>query len=284
MINILPINTQGFIPYKQITFSGGEKHIELDIPSRKAAYLVDARIHTADEFMELLGVIDAVKPYANWLALSLPYFPGARQDRRESKCAFTAKIYADIINQLKLDAVITCDAHSHVLAALVNNFHNISQADLVADSIPIAWKNYRGIISPDAGAEKKAYELASRHKIPLICGRKHRDPATGQLSGFSCDKLEGGKYLLADDICDGGGTFIGLIDSIRKNQPELQAIFDLWVTHGIFSKGLSELERRFDCIYTTDSWHNKLEKSVSISGYQAFRLVDRKVKEIYNGS
>lgn len=81
---------------------------------------------------------------------------------------------------------------------------------------------------------------------------KVRDFDTGKLSGFTVpDMGEAERILIADDICDGGGTFVGLLDKIRETS---SAPVDLYVTHGIFSKGLQILEG-FDRIYTTDSFY-----------------------------
>jgi ribose-phosphate pyrophosphokinase len=56
-----------------------------------------------------------------------------------------------------------------------------------------------------------------------------------------------------DDICDGGGTFIGLVDALKKkNAGDLY----LAVSHGIFSKGFDELTGSFKTIFTTDSFRD----------------------------
>jgi ribose-phosphate pyrophosphokinase len=62
--------------------------------------------------------------------------------------------------------------------------------------------------------------------------------------------VRGKECLILDDICDGGGTFTGLATELHK--AEAQAV-DLFVTHGIFSKGgtLEGIRQ----IFTTDSYH-----------------------------
>ena len=56
-----------------------------------------------------------------------------------------------------------------------------------------------------------------------------------------------------DDICDGGGTFIGLASELMSKNAG--AIY-LAVTHGIFSNGFDGLNRKFRGIFTTDSIKN----------------------------
>ncbi|RYF48025.1 MAG: phosphoribosyltransferase [Cytophagaceae bacterium] len=64
-------------------------------------------------------------------------------------------------------------------------------------------------------------------------------------------RLGGFESLIVDDICDGGGTFIGLAAELRKLNPER---ISLAVSHGIFSKGIDPLTNWLDHVYTTDSF------------------------------
>jgi ribose-phosphate pyrophosphokinase len=73
------------------------------------------------------------------------------------------------------------------------------------------------------------------------------------LEGFRVyeDDLQGKDCLIVDDICDGGGTFIGLAKELKKHNA---GNLYLSVSHGIFSKGLKELNQYFTNIFTTDSF------------------------------
>lgn len=59
---------------------------------------------------------------------------------------------------------------------------------------------------------------------------------------------QGDDILIVDDICDGGATFL----KIAKELPNTNLY--LYVTHGIFSKGLGDLSRYFIKIFSTDSF------------------------------
>jgi ribose-phosphate pyrophosphokinase len=108
---------------------------------------------------------------------------------------------------------------------------------------------YGGVIAPDKGAHDRAEQMADALGLDVTYGSKVRDVATGRLSDFEITVEPGKHYLVVDDICDGGGTFIGLGEKIR----EQGAFADLYVTHGIFSKGTTELKKIYKNIYTTDS-------------------------------
>jgi phosphoribosylpyrophosphate synthetase len=75
--------------------------------------------------------------------------------------------------------------------------------------------------------------------------------------------------LIVDDICDGGGTFLGISDALGSRLRSLgdvggDYILGLYVTHGIFSKGFCDLIEKFDHVYTTDSFNRK--EAVCING------------------
>jgi ribose-phosphate pyrophosphokinase len=61
-----------------------------------------------------------------------------------------------------------------------------------------------------------------------------------------------------DDICDGGYTFIELAKALEARlEPYFGADFklDLWVSHGLFTKGYQDLSWHYDTIETTNSWN-----------------------------
>jgi ribose-phosphate pyrophosphokinase len=108
------------------------------------------------------------------------------------------------------------------------------------------------LISPDAGAEKKIKELgnllsSNEKKVPLLCARKVRDTLTGAILATEIyGDVQGRDLIILDDICDGGRTFVELAKALRN-----QGAGDLYlyVTHGIFSKGLTELKEYFKRVY-----------------------------------
>ena len=57
-------------------------------------------------------------------------------------------------------------------------------------------------------------------------------------------------FIIIDDICDGGRTFIELAKEIRKQTDK--PIY-LIVTHGIFSAGFEKLSDELDGIFCTNS-------------------------------
>ncbi len=177
--------------------------------------------------------------------LILPFFPGARQDRLNDSGdqLFTAKSVANIVNERYFESVTVLDPHSDVVPALLDRCKVIHAADCI-DPPP---GKYDAVISPDGGAEKRAWRVAKKLGVPLYHAWKSRDVATGKISGFGCEPMPGVKLaLLVDDICDGGGTFMGLAE-------KLQCKAHLWTTHGLYTAGTKSLLEKFGHLYCTDS-------------------------------
>lgn len=191
--------------------------------------------------------------------LILPHVPGGRQDRLkwEGDWLFTLKYVAGLINNMNFPTVVTLDPHSIATTALIDRLvvvelripYLISSVwDQQGQHAPV----YSGIIAPDFGAVKRAEAVARQfqNELPVYYAKKHRDPATNKLSGFSIDDLPSNQhYLVVDDLCDAGGTFLGLADVIAENG----ATADLFVTHGLFSKGTEKLRAAYGTVYSTDS-------------------------------
>ena len=192
------------------------------------------------------------------IRLTLKYVPYARQDRPcGEREALSIKVFADLLNNLHFDTVVIYDPHSDVTPALINHCVVYDQWQIVTSSL--FWRAIREgkllVVAPDVGASKKVDQLG----VPFIQGFKHRDTETGKLSGFSYPgDVEGKDLIIIDDICDGGGTFLGLADKLLKGGAEN---IDLYVTHGIFSAGLTALTAVFRNIWTTDSYNHGLEHS-----------------------
>lgn len=196
-------------------------------------------------------LVNALRERGRGIAnLILPFVPGGRQDRINPKgdFLFTLKSVSNIINSISFDRIATLDPHSLVTPALIDRCYVL---DLERVAKKLDKNKYDGIISPDKGAWNRASIFAQALDLPLYEGGKVRDIMTGKLSDFYVKLLPGKKhYLVVDDICDGGGTFNGLAEKIKFVD---NSTADLYVTHGIFSKGTRELKENYIDIYTTDS-------------------------------
>jgi ribose-phosphate pyrophosphokinase len=275
-------NDNGVLMVPQVSlFSGGEVNLNTalsPVDVWDVTYVsVYARLQCANGIVALLMLKDALERTLGAFnevkyILFLDYVPYARQDRpcNEGE-ALSIKVMADLINTMSFDKVQITDPHSDVTPALINYSDTAHCTDIIA-SFPelleaIDGGAFDALVAPDGGAIKKVEAVAKLLGLPVIYGHKKRDTGTGALSGFGYQgDVKDMNLLIVDDICDGGGTFIGLGEALRTGG----AIeISLYVTHGIFSKGVDNLLNMFDKVYTTDSF---------VSGYEHARLV---VKKIY---
>lgn len=246
------------IAYKLFSFSGGEPHIKIESGfNTDELVTVTHRLNSFQRLGELCLAVDALRRMGvTKINLFIPYFPGARQDRvMVPGEPLTVKVYADIINAMKLDKVTVFDPHSEVTPALLQNCEVISNHTFIEEVIKRIGGNVR-LISPDGGALKKIYKLSEYLGGIAVteCG-KSRDVKTGKLSGFRVfdESLEDADCLIVDDICDGGGTFTGLAEALKnKGAGRLY----LAASHGIFNKGFDIFGGYFQRIFTTNSFRD----------------------------
>ena len=249
-----PILNQEEIKFQSFTFSGGEPHIKINPDFDYIQKVtITHRLNSFNDLGLLCITVDALRRMdVKIIDLFIPYFPAARQDRVMIKGeSLSVKVYADIINGLQLNKVFVFDAHSEVTPALVNNCEVIPNHTFIQQVLKVIGENVK-LISPDGGALKKIYKVSEfLGGVDVVECSKSRDVKTGRLSGFKVyeDDLNGIDCLIVDDICDGGGTFVGLAEELKKkNAGKLY----LAVSHGIFNKGF-EVLNCFDKIFTTNS-------------------------------
>lgn len=237
-----------------------------------------------NNFKDLELIICATKSLRNLgikeIHLYTPYFLGSRSDRKfeEGSNNYLKDVICPIINSLNFESVTVLDPHSDVLEACLDNFKKLDNIGLVSTTLeelyvgPVNW-NLRTpslkenglfnldefiLISPDAGANKKIFKIAEQigYTGDIITCSKFRDEQ-GKLSHttipWNHDDYINKDLIIIDDICDGGFTFINIVKYIKEFCYHKGKIY-LIVTHGIFSKGLSELSKYFDGIYTTNSY------------------------------
>jgi ribose-phosphate pyrophosphokinase len=198
---------------------------------------------------------------------------GARSDRKfsEGSVNYLKQVICPIINAQNFNTVLVLDPHSDVLEACLNNYQKLDNHTVVKHALTdIDNKNGAQerivLVSPDAGAYKKIFDVAQKFDITnVVTAMKHRDIKTGKITHTEIPDItkygENHKFVIVDDICDGGRTFIELAKEIRKHN----TISDIYliVTHGIFSAGFEELGRHFTKIYTTNSVSNNIAPIVT---------------------
>jgi ribose-phosphate pyrophosphokinase len=258
------------IKYKISQFPDGQQTIDLidwnDLVIYDDAVKISSRLNSFKD-LELIicatAAIRNIKPNRE-IALYVPYFMGARSDRKfvDGGVNYLKQVICPIINSLNFVTVITLDPHSDVLEACLNNYEKLDNHTVVKYALTEIDNKKDAqericLVSPDAGAYKKIFDVAKKFEIQnIVTANKVRDMRTGKILKTELPNLPGlvgddMQYVIIDDICDGGRTFNELAKAIREQRADAKIY--LVVTHGIFSAGFAELTRHFEHIYTTNS-------------------------------
>lgn len=264
-------NTGNTISIKTMEFAGGERHIVVDTKAdlEKSGIalpeflIVRARIASSNDLMDLMLACNALKAeYNTPLKLEIPYFPYARQDR---VCApgqaFSLNVMTNMVRSIVPKKIAVWDVHSHETVTrlwainltpglMIRSILDAKIRDRLTDML-----HYDNlvVVCPDHGAEKRCHDVAELINADMITCIKERDPTNGRIIRHDVPDVDltGKTAFIIDDICDGGATFIGIAQQLKKLGATKVV---LWVTHGIFSKGIDVLTSSgIDWICTTNS-------------------------------
>lgn len=289
MINLNLVNPEtSNIKYKISKFPDGQQTVDLtewsDVERFSGGVRINTRLNSFNDLEILICATKALRNITNKpITLYVPYFLGSRSDRKfvNGGVNYLKQVICPIINSLNFESVIVMDPHSDVLEACLNNFTKVNNFALVDDALSYLIgddeEDQVVLVSPDAGAYKKVFDVAQEFRISnIVTATKVRDLKTGAIlrtEVSTLDQHKDLKYIIIDDICDGGRTFIELAKAIKEQRPTAKVY--LVVTHGIFSAGYSELGQYFEEIYTTNSY-----KDISEVEFHGSELLPTKVKQL----
>lgn len=235
-------------------FPAGETFLRLPHALDADAATIELHFQGNGDLFDLALLVDALRREYGPIRIYLymPYLPYARQDRVCSPGeSLSVKVVADFINSLKLTEVRCDDIHSNVGEALIDNLLTNSLNDCFLRFSQLFSKDTI-LVSPDAGANKKVLNLAKEYGFAnVVRADKTRDVTTGKITGTAVYSEHVGDkdFLIVDDICDGGRTFIELAKELRKLTTGRVM---LYVSHGIFSAGLEVFNGLIDHIYVNN--------------------------------
>ena len=205
----------------QITrFSDGEFSVSYEESIRgRDLFLVQSTFPNADNFMELLLMIDAAKrASARTINAVMPYFGWARQDRKDKpRVSIGAKLVADMLSVAGVDRVITMDLH----ADQIQGFFDVPVDHLYASGVLLPYLqslrlDNMVIASPDVGGSKRANTYAKYLGVPQVLCNKTRARANVVESMQIIGEVEGKNVVIVDDIVDTAGTITKAADLMKN--------------------------------------------------------------------
>lgn len=262
-MNIQIIKQNGMaIPYKTISFAGGERHIQLEdcTALNNTGLTIRASLTSSDDVMDLLLIENALRytfGQDTLINIEIPYLPYARQDRVcVTGQAFSMEVMANLLKTMHPNRLITWDCHSDVGIQL-SQAHNVKPASIISSDaalLDLLKQPQSVLVCPDKGAIARCQDIHQSLGLlnEMVFCEKQRDPVTGKIhhTEVLSDDLSGQCAVISDDICDGGYTFIKIAEQLRAKNVQRIVLF---VTHGIFSKGLAVFDGLIDEVITTNS-------------------------------
>ena len=222
------------------TFSDGEVQVEIEENVRRQEVFVvqPTNAPTAENFMELLVLIDALKrASAASVTAVVPYFGYARQDRRprSSRVPITAKVAAKMFGAVGTDRVLTVDLH----ADQIQGFFDIPVDNVYASPLLLAdiWRAHGTdnliVVSPDVGGVVRARAIAKRlDDADLAIIDKRRPKANVATVMNIIGDVEGKTCVLVDDIVDTAGTLCAAANALKERGAQKVAAY---CTHPVLS-------------------------------------------------
>ncbi|MDI9238999.1 ribose-phosphate diphosphokinase [Lysobacter sp. LF1] len=204
-------------------FSDGEVQVEIEENVRRQEVFViqPTNAPTAENFMELLVLVDALKrASAASVTAVVPYFGYARQDRRprSSRVPITAKVAAKMFGAVGTDRVLTVDLH----ADQIQGFFDIPVDNVYASPLLLAdiWRAHGTdnmvVVSPDVGGVVRARAIAKRlDDADLAIIDKRRPRANVATVMNIIGDVEGKTCVLVDDIVDTAGTLCAAANALK---------------------------------------------------------------------
>lgn len=261
---------QSDIKYSVSRFPDGEVQITLGEFSRKDFVEVSCRVTNAEELFILMQVADVLNRHGvEWL-LKISYLMGMRMDRvMDFNRPFTLKVVADIIRNLGAGMILVFEPHSERTLDLLGASNMNPNSDTYWEFDPSDYKVYENylVAIPDTGAYER-YKFSNLRNV--LRADKVRNQETGKIESITLVNSEvletdARPIMVVDDLCDAGGTFVGLAAEIRKYTDREINVF---VTHMVNRKGIENLSKAYNHVYFTNSykdWENLPENVTQIN-------------------
>lgn len=247
------------ITYRTLTFNDGEPHIWLEDFDRKAKVAVRCRVSNPADLFMLMQVGDILRRQGVRFTLDITYLMSMRMDRVISFGeAFSLRLVADCINSLGAYRVRVLEPHSDRAVQEIQGSRAVGGISLKPG---LVWDSDI-IVHPDAGAA----ERYSRDAHPKIVALKKRDVTTGRILSLELQdgadevvnsvttKYPQAQFLVIDDLCDGGGTFVRLAQLLGARYPDRQR--RIFVTHIVNAQGIRALADNYHQVTFTNSFRD----------------------------
>lgn len=222
------------------------------------------RLNTYEDLWHLNQIVDAQNSLGVKPEVLIPWLIDGQADRRfESNQSSGLKLVCKFLNSMKAKFTIFHPHNAEVVFALMDNVEIVDNGSfikttlgrLVIDANNLFLPNLV-ILLPDGGAYKWGVKLTDSidWKGDVLAAAKNRkfdggkSVLTQQLPDYN---FEGKDVFIMDDLCIGGGTFIGLSSLLReRNVGKLYLAVSHMTVQNFRDNSLFE---SFNKVFTTNS-------------------------------
>ena len=211
-----------------------------------------------EAIMAVYQVISAIDGYccAATINLVIETLPDQRADRIEQDgMSLPAQATAAMIAGMSVNMVTVYDPHSPVMIDCLIDFgvpvRIVPPTECFNRTLGSGVK-IDHVVAVDKGAHNRAQAVAKFYGAQVIYADKKR--VDGKIVGHVLDGTPDrpvradDTVWVVDDLCDGGATFISVAELLRRNFTF--GDLNLYVTHGLFSRGKEELFKHFTEIHS----------------------------------
>lgn len=252
-------------------FKDGESCVNYETSIRGKRVFLLTSPNNPLKIMQLMLAIDAAKKSsASEIIPIMPYFPYARQDKRDQyRGPIGVKVLAKTFEMLGATSFVTVDLHSNQIEGFFDvPLIHIRGKYLFADFLVKNSTINTVFCSPDAGGVKRVKKIrdliSERYKgtsIQYVTIDKTRSGANKISEMSIIGNVKDASVIIIDDLCDTGGTLIKASDTLIKAGAKSVKVL---VTHAVMSGSAceniadSKIEK-FICSDTLETKDFKLE-------------------------
>jgi len=178
-----------------------------------------------DRFLMLLHAIEAAAlSDAQYITAVVPYYPGARQDKRKGRTreGISAGLFARLMQSAGVDRVMTVEIHNDSIAGMFNpSVAHLENVFLTRRLVKwLRAHNLAGdvVVSPDVGYLERARAYAEELSADLAALSKERDYSQPNhvMRSTLIGEVKNRNVLLVDDIIDTAGSVVSAIEELKK--------------------------------------------------------------------
>lgn len=236
------------IKYTIFSFPDGEKQISIDSEiDRKQEIKVICRVTNADELFILMQVNDILSRHGVKWYLYITYLMSMRMDRvMDFNRPFSLSIVSNILKNFSCYDMEVLEPHSERVIDLANSYSRI-----FINNVSSEYFRDVTVVYPDKGSAERYQGYFCKGTVIF---KKKRNLETGKIESFEIEKewIISKNFVFVDDLCDGGGTFLGELEVLKEKYPD--GVFTLIVCHAVNEQGLRKVLDKFDKVVISNSY------------------------------